>query len=138
MLGAGPAGLSCAVNLAQKKYPVTVFERASGWGGTLRTHPDFAAFDEDISLQFSVVDANFKFDKDIKSLEELGGYDAVYVATGENGETFGLLDSWDSELMTTANPKVFIGGSVSGAPLMTSIAQGRKASKIIETFFQTR
>ena len=27
VIGAGPAGLSCALNLAQKKYQVTVFDR---------------------------------------------------------------------------------------------------------------
>ena len=33
VVGAGVAGLSAALNLAQKKYPVTVFEKQEGWGG---------------------------------------------------------------------------------------------------------
>ena len=53
VIGAGTAGLSCALGLAQKRYPVTVFDRADGWGGNLRNHPRFQEFDEDIALQFS-------------------------------------------------------------------------------------
>jgi NADPH-dependent glutamate synthase beta subunit-like oxidoreductase len=39
VIGAGPAGLSCALSLAQKRYQVTVFEKDAGWGGALRSHP---------------------------------------------------------------------------------------------------
>ncbi len=137
VIGAGPAGLSCALNLAQKKFQVTVFEKESGWGGALRAHPDFNVFDEDIALQFSAVDTDFQYNTEIKSLREADGYDAVYIATGENGETFGLADSWNSEFLTTSDPKVFMGGAVCGMPLMESIAQGPKVSKTMETFFQT-
>jgi NADPH-dependent glutamate synthase beta subunit-like oxidoreductase len=77
VVGAGPAGLSCALNLAQKKYGVTVFEKDGGWGGALRLHPDFASFDEDFALQFSAVKTDFKYNTEIKSLGELAGYDAV-------------------------------------------------------------
>ncbi len=137
VIGAGPAGLSCALNLAQKKYKVTVFEKKTGWGGMLRTNPDFPAFDEDIALQFSVVDTEFQFNTEIKSLGEIESFDAVYVATGENGETFGLFESWDPQLLTTSVPKVFMGGGICGTPLMEAIAQGPKVSRLMETFFQT-
>ena len=36
MIGAGPAGLSCAYQLARRGYPVTVFEGFSQPGGMLR------------------------------------------------------------------------------------------------------
>jgi Fe-S oxidoreductase len=36
ILGAGPAGLACALMLARKKYPVTVYEKADRIGGILR------------------------------------------------------------------------------------------------------
>ena len=137
VIGAGPAGLSCALSLSQKKYKVTVYEKDAGWGGTLRSHANFAIFDEDIALQFSVVDTAFIFNSEIKSLDETDGFDAVYVATGENGETFGLSGSWDTQLLTTSDPKVFMGGGVCGTPLMESIAQGPRVSKIMESFFQT-
>jgi len=137
VIGAGPAGLSCALNLAQKKYQVTVFDRESGWGGGLRSHPRFAEFDEELALQFSAVDLEFRFDSEVKSLDEVADFDAVYVATGADGESFGLLESWDKNLLTTSNPRVFMGGEICGVTLMEGIAQGITASKVIEVFLQT-
>ncbi|NLM45510.1 MAG: FAD-dependent oxidoreductase [Firmicutes bacterium] len=137
VVGAGIAGLSCALNLAQKKFNVTVFEKEDTWGGVLRSHARFAEFDEEIKLQFSAVKVDFRFNAEITSLEELAEYDAVYVATGADGEAFGLLDSWNAELFSTAENKVFLGGMLTGASLMESIAQGIAASKIIEGYLQT-
>jgi len=137
VVGAGLSGLSCALSLAQKKYPVTVFEKEDGWGGTLRSHPRFPEFDGDIALQFSAVDVTFEFGTEIKAIEELGGFDAVYIATGAGGESFGLLGSWDPELFTTSDPRVFMGGALCGIPLMEGIAKGPELSKIIEICLQT-
>ncbi len=137
VVGAGLAGLSCALNLAQKKYPVTVFEKASGWGGALRSHPRFAEFEADFALQFSAVEVEFRYGTEIDSLDELADFGAVYVATGAGGDSFGLLPSWDGRLLTTSQPKVFMGGELCGLTLMEGIAQGVEASKTIETFLQT-
>lgn len=137
VVGAGAAGLSCALNLAQKKYPVTVYEKLDGWGGSLRSHPQFKVFDEDFALQFSAVDVTFKFGEEVKALDELKEYDAVYIATGAGGESFGLLDSWDPELLTTSDPRVFMGGALCGASLMEGIAQGPELSKTVEVFLMT-
>jgi len=137
VVGAGVSGLSCALNLAQKKYNVTVFEKDTGWGGSLRAHPCFARFDEDLNLQFSAVNVNFRFETEVKSLAELEQYDAIYVATGANGESFGLKDGWNPELLSTENPKVFLGGELCGASKMEGIAQGKALSKTIEVFLQT-
>jgi Fe-S oxidoreductase len=137
VVGAGVAGLSCAVNLAQKKFPVTIFERESGWGGVLRSHPRFAEFDADIALQFSVLKADFRFGTGIRSLDELAEFDAVYIATGAGGDSYGLLSSWDKELFTTSAPKVFMGGVLCGMHLMEGIAQGIEVSKTMEAFLQT-
>ncbi|MEI3062658.1 MAG: FAD-dependent oxidoreductase [Oscillospiraceae bacterium] len=38
VIGAGPAGMSCAYYLAQKGYPVTVFDRNPVPGGMLTRH----------------------------------------------------------------------------------------------------
>jgi Fe-S oxidoreductase len=137
IVGAGTAGLSCALNLAQKKFPVTVFEKENGWGGALRTHPRFTEFDADLVLQFSAVKVEFRFETGIKSIDELSEFDAVYIATGAGGDSFGLLQSWGNDLLTTSAPKVFMGGALCGATLMEGIAQGTKASKTIEVFLQT-
>lgn len=137
VVGAGLAGLSCALNLAQKKYRVTVFDTRGAWGGDLRLHPLFAEFEDDIALQFSVVEVDFRFDTEVTSLDALADFDAVYVATGADGRSFGLLESWDACLLTTSEPGVFMGGGLVGAGPMESIAQGVRASRIIEGFLQT-
>ncbi|NLO28156.1 MAG: NAD(P)-binding protein [Actinobacteria bacterium] len=137
VVGAGLAGLSLALDLAQKKFLVTVFDKEEGWGGCLRPHPRFAEFDAEIALQFSAVKAEFRFGTEVKSLDELDGFDAVYVATGAGGESFGLCEGWDPDLFTTTVPRVFLGGALCGATLMEGIAQGAEVSKIIEVFLQT-
>ena len=137
VVGAGTAGLSCTLNLAQKQYQVTVFERHEGWGGVLRSHPRFAEIDADIALQFSAVKVEFHFGTTVVSLDGLAGFDAVYVATGAGGESFGLLGTWDGDLFTTSAPRVFLGGALTGAGLMEGIAQGVEASKVLEVFLQT-
>ena len=134
VVGAGPAGLACALSLAQKKYIVTVFDKAPAWGGSLREHPLFSTFDEDFRLQFAGVETEFLFNTEVKSLDALSGYDAVYVATGKSGDDFGLLPGWNMSLLTTCVPNVFLGGELTGVPLMEAIAQGGAASKIIESF----
>jgi NADPH-dependent glutamate synthase beta subunit-like oxidoreductase len=129
VIGAGPAGLSCALNLAQKKFPITIFEKENGWGGSLRSSSKFAEFDADIALQFSSVKVEFRFESEIKSLDELAEFEIIFIATGSGGNSFGLGDSWDPELLSTSNPKTLMGGALCGATLMEGIAQGVEASK---------
>lgn len=136
VIGAGPAGLAAALALAQKKYGVTVFDKADGWGGSLRSHPKFDAFDAEFKLQFKNVKVEFKFSHPVASLEELSDYNAVYVATGRGGEDFGLLSSWNADMLSTENPKVFLGGELTGVSLMEAIAHGGLASLIIETYLR--
>jgi Fe-S oxidoreductase len=137
VIGAGVAGLSCAVNLAQKRFPITIFEKEKAWGGALRTHPRFAEFDADIALQFSVLKVEFRFETEIRSLAELAEFDVVYIATGAGGNSFDLLPSWNKELFSTSAQKVFMGGELCGMSLMEGIAGGIEASKTIEVFLQT-
>ena len=137
VVGAGMAGLALALVMAQKKYNVTVFDAANGWGGKLRELSDWTLFDEDITRQFSVVTAEFKFGKRITSLDELADFDAVYIATGAVGDDFGLLDSFDREKQTTADSRVFLGGELCGTTLMEGIAQAASLSRLLESFLQT-
>ncbi|MDR0861244.1 MAG: FAD-dependent oxidoreductase [Oscillospiraceae bacterium] len=137
VVGAGIAGLSCALNLAMKKFEVTVFESADAWGGSLRAHPKFAEFDEDFRLQFTHEKVDFRYGTTVTTLDELADYDAIYVATGDGGVDFGLSDSWDAELFTTVNPRVFMGGGVAAQGLMAAIATGRDAARMLEVYLQT-
>ena len=137
VIGAGPAGLACALDLANKKYPVTVYDKNEGWGGHLRDHPRFDEFDEDFRTQFASVKVDFRFGVNVESLDEIKPYDAVYVATGKNGSSFGLLSSWDPILETTSQPGVFLGGELCGRGEIESIATATKTARIMEGYVQT-
>ncbi|MBX5327421.1 MAG: FAD-dependent oxidoreductase [Candidatus Bathyarchaeia archaeon] len=91
IIGAGPAGLSCAYELAKKGYPVTIFERMPEAGGMMRWGiPDYR-------LQKYVVANEISYIQDlgveIKTGVEFGkkttldslrkdGYKAIFIATG--------------------------------------------------------
>ena len=94
VVGAGPAGMSCAFFLAQKGYPVTIFEKHRQPGGML-THgiPGFRLEKEVVDAEISVLremgiefKCGIEVGKDI-TLEELRaqGYQAFYLAIGCQG-----------------------------------------------------
>ena len=136
VVGAGPAGLSCALAMARKKYRVTVFDTEEGWGGHLRKHPSFAVFDADFQKQFAAQDVDFRF-RERADAPALEGFNAVYVATGDPTGDFGLRSGWDRSLLTTARPGWFMGGGVCDMSLMESVAAGRKLSQRMEAYLQT-
>jgi NADPH-dependent glutamate synthase beta subunit-like oxidoreductase/Pyruvate/2-oxoacid:ferredoxin oxidoreductase delta subunit len=91
IIGAGPAGLTAAYELAKLGHPVTVFERMAKPGGMMRyCIPDFRLekfvvaneieYIEDLGVE---IRTGVEFGKDI-SLESLreDGYKAVFVAIG--------------------------------------------------------
>ncbi len=137
VVGAGPAGLSLALAMAQKKYPVTVFDAAEGWGGSLRQHPEFPVFDEDFRNQFSLEQVNFVYRRRVESLDELAEFSAVYIATGADGTDFGLKDSFDPETCCTARRAVFLGGGLVGMDIVQSVAAGGEISRLMEGAIQT-
>jgi Fe-S oxidoreductase len=136
VVGAGLAGLSCALSLAQKKYAVTVFERCGAVLPSLAGHPLAADFLADIDLQFSVVDHEVRLDSKVGSLDELSDFDVVYVATGAGGDDFGLIGSWNADDMSAERPGVFLGGELCGMSPMQSVASGAATSKYIEAWLQ--
>lgn len=91
VIGAGPAGLSCAYYLAVKGYPVTVFEKENALGGMLTLGiPSFRLEKNVLNAEIDVlrelgVDfrTGVEIGKDI-SLDELRkeGYKAFYLAIG--------------------------------------------------------
>ncbi|MDR2610144.1 MAG: NAD(P)-binding protein, partial [Clostridiales Family XIII bacterium] len=133
VIGAGLSGLSCALRLAQKKYAVHVFDARDSAGGSLRSD----SFAEDIALQFSTVDVEFRLGRKIESPDELSGYDAVFVATGAGGDDFGLRDSWNERTSATDEAAVFLGGELVGMPRAVAAAETKRASKSIEAYLQT-
>ena len=91
VIGAGPAGLSCAYYLAVKGYPVTVYEKEKALGGMLTMGiPSFRLEKDVINAEINVLkDLGVKFKtgvevgKDI-SLDKLReqGFKAFYLAVG--------------------------------------------------------
>jgi len=137
VVGAGLAGLACALVLAQHRYAVTVFDGQPGWGGCLRAAEGFARFDADIARQFAAVAVEFRYGRDVRSLDELEEFDAVFVATGAGGGSYGLLESWDCGVLTTKEPRIFLGGMLTGSGPVDAIVEGVKASRIIDGLLRT-
>ncbi len=88
VIGSGPAGISCAYQLARRGYPVTVFEKEPLLGGLLRyAIPEYRLprdiLDEEIQR---VIDHGVKMKPNtpVESIEELKkrGFKAVFIATG--------------------------------------------------------
>ena len=94
IIGAGPAGLSCAYYLALDGYSITVFEKETQLGGMLtlgipsfRLEKDVVAAEIEIIKKMGVTfKTGIEVGKDI-SLEELRqqGYRAFYLAIGAQG-----------------------------------------------------
>jgi NADPH-dependent glutamate synthase beta subunit-like oxidoreductase len=88
-IGAGPASLTVANDLAPLGYEVTVFERLGSPGGLMRSNiPSFrlpqSVLDEEIGMILDI-GVTLKTDTPVDSMKTLlatGGFDAVFVGSG--------------------------------------------------------
>ncbi|MDX3695404.1 NADPH-dependent 2,4-dienoyl-CoA reductase [Streptomyces europaeiscabiei] len=87
VVGAGPAGLACAVSAAERGHEVTLFDAASEVGGQLnvaRKVPGKQEFDETLRYFRHQLDAHgvdVRLDTRVEA-DDLAAYDEVVVATG--------------------------------------------------------
>ena len=96
IIGAGPAGLSCAYYLAVKGYPVTIFERFTESGGMAAWGiPDYRLPRDILCREVEIIQSvgveiryGVQVGKDV-SLEEIfhQGYKALFIGVGAQGST---------------------------------------------------
>jgi NADPH-dependent glutamate synthase beta subunit-like oxidoreductase len=89
VIGAGPAGISCAVKLAQHGFSVDVYEKEKGKGGTVLTEiPEFRVPNSVIKRDLEENDSkniNYFYNQEIDETslkENMKQYDAVFLSTG--------------------------------------------------------
>jgi glutamate synthase (NADPH/NADH) small chain len=86
VVGSGPSGLACAQQLNRAGHLVTVFERDEAGGGLLRFGvPDFKIEKRFIERRLAQMEAegvSFRYGVEVEGPEQLGGFDAVVLATG--------------------------------------------------------
>ncbi len=136
VIGAGLSGMACALRLAVKKYHVHVYEKEDNLGGVLRTHEKFELFLTEIMQRIQNEAIEFHFNHSVDDIGSLN-CDAVYIATGKNGNDFGLLDSFDDKTLGTNESRCFMGGMLTGVSILDSLEHGMRASKQIEKFLLT-
>ncbi len=122
VIGAGPAGLSAAANLALKGYAVTVFDKAPEPGGIPQYGiPEYRLPRKTLDYEVQLVrdlGVEFRFGNAISGADALDkllqdNYDAVFLATGLDrpynlrikGEDAKGVFQWDDFLARTKNPE---------------------------------
>jgi Fe-S oxidoreductase len=125
VVGGGLSGLACAMRLSSRGYRVIVYEKADRLGGSLWEHFPDGSFLEEIQMQFTNTNCEFKLSSEVKDLESLGA-EAVYVATGRDGEDFG-----------GGSHGALLGGALLGKEGIFALSQGIEASNRIEHFLKT-
>ena len=136
IVGAGAGGLACALRLATRRYDVTVFEKSGRIGGRLWDILPSELFLPDIEEQFTHETYKREMNTEIRRLDELAGFDAVYIATGANGEFFGLTRDTGGAFASN-KPGIFLGGALTGSDRVSSIADGLHAVHAIERYLKT-
>jgi len=89
VVGAGPSGLACALNLQIRGYPVTIIESSNKPGGMLSCIPEYSVSNEVVDQDIEWVlghginlQMNTKVGKDITLNQLRKDFNAVYLAIG--------------------------------------------------------
>jgi len=147
VVGSGLSGITVALYLVQKGYRVTIFEAADQIGGRLRKLPESklpkAVLERDLELLSAAgveIITNVTVGEDIPLEKLTSEFDAVYLGIGEKGKGNLPIGEYDSTSLRTANPKVFVGGSLLGETTKNSavllVASGQRAAISIDRMLQ--
>ena len=88
VIGAGISGMACALRLCEKKVQRHSIREEDSIGGSLNSmlSPEYVR--DNIMKQFANEEVSILCGREIKDLEELSGFDGIYIATGKEGDTF--------------------------------------------------
>ncbi|MEA4923079.1 MAG: NAD(P)-binding protein [Eubacteriaceae bacterium] len=142
IIGGGLSGLGCALRLTTKKYDVTIYEKAGHVGGRALDLIDVEKLNAELEKQFQFEEYRLMTDMEITDPDDLAGYDAVYVATGESGYDFDILKKSGEEgngdpCLLIGNTGFFAGGGLLGKDLMNALADGLAMGTTIDNFLKT-
>lgn len=138
IVGAGISGLACAVNLVEKNYNVTVYERSGRIGGQLWDLMRADIFMEEFKNRLPKDSLELRLNDAITSIRQLKAYDAIYLATGRDGTDFGLLSSGQKEPCAVIDGiPVFAGGSLCGATIDYALSDGLQMGRVLDAYFKT-
>ena len=91
----------------------------------------------DIEEQFTYESCKRQMNTEIRRLDDLAGFDAVYIATGAGGECFGLTRDTGGAFASN-KPGIFLGGALAGSDSVSSIADGLYAVHAVERYLKIR
>ena len=134
IVGAGICGLTAAFFLSQKQFNVVVYEKSDLIGGSLKNHPDFTKFEDDINSKFISGRVSFERSHEICDISELDGFDAVILATGSESNTFDLTSTRDPKTFQTRLPHVFACGKLCGCNDYEALYEGISVANLAEAY----
>jgi len=141
VVGGGLGGLSCAVRLVRKGYDVHLYEEKDRLGGSLwepGSHISPEVLEEEFGRITRNDDIELHLNTKVGSLDALA-FDALYIATGRRGETFGLVGGFDPISLATAQNGVFMSGKTAGreeSSVLIPIREGIRVAQSIESFLK--
>ncbi len=123
VIGGGPAGLECALELRKAGYGVTIFEAHDKLGGMLYVGiPAYRLPKEDLAREVSIVEKmgievryNTRIGKDVPIKEIYDGFDALFIGAGAHGGRSLGIDN--EEASGVIGGLAFLRGVVKNEPL---------------------
>jgi len=140
IIGGGISGLACALRLSSKKYQVTLYEKSGRLGGQLWDLLPDSLFLEDIQRQFQFETYSLLLNTEIHDIKELASeeFEAIYIATGKDGTSFGLLENTEEPCRIEGDTALFAGGTLIGKDPVRALADGLDMAWAIEIFLKTK